>query len=170
MLGLGSSLISGSAPSSLTPLALQTTATTATNDENVQVIFTVFDGPTRAAITKNKTLGTGKRMNGTAALTATNITADPEIVGSDVFNVFQFINGNTVFFFLSLDTNDITINNAASYLTVDLTDSGFVDGSGDVDLDASGSGERYNFSLTLSIDGFKASEPVTSSNISIDAA
>ena len=169
------------------PTLLDTTANpnamivTSTDDENVAVVFVVNDSTTQAAMLSGVTQGAGAKVNGTFTLTVTNMTADPNLVGVDTFNVFMYAGaGAPHLFFLSLATSDITVSSAADTRAVDLTASTFLDSGGsDAGLDASGSGERYGFSgfLTITDDSLDSTTSNTieqngsdGNGISIDAA
>ncbi len=170
MLGLGTGI---QYPSSLSlvKLAVAALTTTDVDDENVMVAFTVTDSDTAAALVDGITQATGAKVNGTFELTVTNVTADPDLVGTDTFNVFQYNVASTAIYFLSLATSNITISSGEDYQAVDLTAATFLNSGGsDAGLDASGSGEIYNFSGVLSIPGFESSAEVSTNNISIDAA
>tara|TARA_R110002020_G_scaffold40551_3_gene119817 strand:- start:3089 stop:3601 length:513 start_codon:yes stop_codon:yes gene_type:complete len=170
MLGLGTDIVYQS-PQSAIKLVLTGLTTTDLDDENVMVAFTVTDADTQAALLSGITQATGAKVNGTLELTVTNVTADPDLVGTDTFNVFQYSNLSTAIYFISLATSNITISSGADYQAVDLTAATFLNSGGsDAGLDASGSGEIYNFASILSIPGFESSESIAISNISIDAA
>ena len=111
-------------------------------------------------------------MNGTFDLTVTNVTADPDKVGTKTFNVFQYVGSSEQLYFLAPDSSNITISSADDYRKVDLTVNTFLDSGGsDAELDASGSGEIYNFTGALNITGFDSSTDAgVSANVSIDAA
>ena len=170
MLGLGSSLFTESVVGGLSALGIVGITIFDIDDENVAVYILATDATTVAALYNGITPGIGNKVNGTATLTVTNTTADPDKVGTDTFNIFQFQDGNQNLFFLSLATSDITISVAQDFLAVDLTAATFLDSGGsDAELDASGSGEEYNFSLVVNIDGFIESNTATQTGISIDA-
>ena len=177
MLGLGVDILHTSAPS-VTQLKHSPVGgshaflVTANDDENVMVLFSTFDAVTKAALLDGITQGNGKKVNGTFDLTVTNVTADPDKVGTKRFNVFQYLGANDQVYFLAPDTSDITISSADDYKKVDLTVATFLDSGGsDAELDASGSGEIYNFTGTLNITGFDSSTDAgVLSNLSIDAA
>jgi hypothetical protein len=170
MLGLGTGIPYPSGLSA-SKLVLSALTTTDLDDENVMVAFTVTDAVTQAALVADITQATGAKANGTFELTVTNVTADPDLVGTDTFNVFQYNAASTAIYFLSLATSNITISSGDDYQAVDLTASTFLDSGGsDAGLDASGSGEIYNFQGVLSISGFESSVSVATNNISIDAA
>ena len=175
MLGLGADILHASAPSA-TQLKHSVSGSaflvTDTDDENVMVLFSTNDAATRAALLDGITQGTGKKVNGTFDLTVTNVTADPDKVGTKTFNVFQYLGVSEQFYFLAPDSSDITISTADDYKKVDLTVATFLDSGGsDAELDASGSGEIYNFTGVLNITGFDSSTNAgTSDNLSIDAA
>ena len=170
MLGLGTN-ITYQSPQSAIKLALSSLATTDTDDENVMVAFTVSDSDTQAALLNGITQATGAKVNGTFTLTVTNVTADPDLVGTDTFNVFQYNAASTAIYFISLATSNITVSTGAEYQAVDLTAATFLNSGGsDAGLDASGSGEIYNFEGFLSIPEVKSSVSISTNNISIDAA
>jgi hypothetical protein len=175
VLGLGVDILHTSAPS-VTQLKHSISGNafliTHTDDENVLVLFATNDAATRAALLDGITQGTGKKVNGTFDLTVTNVTADPDKVGTKTFNVFQYLGSSEALYFLAPDSSDITINNADDYEKVDLTVATFLDSEGsDAELDASGSGEIYTFTGALNITGFDSSTDAgVSANISIDAA
>ena len=170
MLGLGTN-ITYQSPKSAIKLALNALTTTDTDDENVMIAFTVSDSDTQAALENGITQATGAKVNGTFTLTATNVTADPDLVGTDTFNVFQYNAATTFIFFISLATSNITVSSDSDYKAVDLTAATFLNSGGtDAGLDASGAGEIYNFEGFLSIPGFESSDSVSTNNISIDAA
>ena len=175
MLGLGVDILHASAPS-VTQLKHSVSGNaffvTATDDENVMVTFSTNDAATRAALLDGITKGPGKKVNGTFDLTVTNVTADPDKVGTKTFNVFQYLGVSEQVYFLAPDSSDITISTADDYKKVDLTVNTFLDSEGsDAELDASGSGEIYTFTGVLNITGFDSSTDAgVSDNISIDAA
>ena len=170
MLGLGAGVVYQS-PQSAIKLIVAALTTTDTDDENVMVAFTVTDADTQAALLNGISQATGAKVNGTVELTVTNVTADPDLVGTDTFNVFQYNSASTSIYFLSLATSNITISSGDDYQAVDLTLATFLNSGGsDAGLDASGSGEIYNFAGVLSIPGFDSSALVSTNNISIDAA
>jgi len=170
MLGLGADIVYQS-PQSAIKLVLGGLTTTDTDDENVMVAFTATDADTQAALLNGVTQASGAKVNGTFELTVTNVTADPDLVGTDTFNVFQYHIASTAIYFISLAASNITISSADDYEAVDLTAATFLNSGGsDAGLDASGSGEIYNFSGFLSIPGFESSVEVSTNNISIDAA
>jgi hypothetical protein len=170
MLGLGTN-ITYQSPKSAIKLALSSLTTTDTDDENVMVAFVVSDADTQAALVDGITQQTGAKVNGTFTLTVTNVTADPDLVGTDTFNVFQYNAASTAIYFISLATSNITVSSSADYQAVDLTAATFLNSGGsDAGLDASGAGEIYNFEGFLSIPGFDSSDSVSTNNISIDAA
>jgi hypothetical protein len=170
MLGLGLS-VTHQSPQSAIKLILNGLTTTDTDDENVMVAFTVTDSDTQAALVDGITQATGAKVNGTFTLTVTNVTADPDRVGTDTFNVFQYNGASTSVFFMSLATSNITVSSGDDYQAIDLTAATFLDSGGsDAGLDASGAGEIYNFEGFLSIPGFESSASVSTNNISIDAA
>jgi len=175
VLGLGVDILHASAPS-VTQLKHSVSGNaffvTATDDENVMVTFSTNDAATRAALLDGITKGPGKKVNGTFDLTVTNVTADPDKVGTKTFNVFQYLGVSEQVYFLAPDSSDITISTADDYKKVDLTVNTFLDSEGsDAELDASGSGEIYTFTGVLNITGFDSSTDAgVSDNISIDAA
>ena len=175
MLGLGADILHASAPS-VTQLKHSVSGNaffvTAIDDENVMVLFSTNDAATRAALLDGITKGPGKKVNGTFDLTVTNVTADPDKVGTKTFNVFQYLGVSEQFYFLAPDSSDITISTADDYKKVDLTVATFLDSEGsDAELDASGSGEIYTFTGALNITGFDSSTDAgVSANMSIDAA
>ena len=170
MLGLGTNILYQS-PQSAIKLIVAALTTTDTDDENVMVAFTVTDADTQAALVAGVTQANGAKVNGTFELTVTNVTADPDLVGTDTFNVFQYTSVSTAIYFISLATSNITISALADYQAVDLTAATFLNSGGsDAGLDASGSGEIYNFAGVLSIPGFESSAEISTNNISIDAA
>ena len=175
MLGLGADILHASAPS-VTQLKHSVSGNaffvTAIDDENVMVLFSTNDAATRAALLDGITKGPGKKVNGTFDLTVTNVTADPDKVGTKTFNVFQYLGVSEQFYFLAPDSSDITISTADDFKKVDLTVATFLDSEGsDAELDASGSGEIYTFTGSLNITGFDSSTDAgVSDNISIDAA
>tara|TARA_R100001510_G_C7656338_1_gene216238 strand:+ start:6872 stop:7417 length:546 start_codon:yes stop_codon:yes gene_type:complete len=181
MLGLGADILHASAPS-VTQLKLSgflfdgsvgsTFFVNETDDENVMVLFRTTDTATKAALLDGITQGTGKKVNGTFDLTVTNVTADPDKVGTKTFNIFQYLASSEEIYFLAPDTSNITISSGNDYQKVDLTVATFLDSGGsDAELDASGSGEIYNFTGVLNITGFDSSTNAgTSDNLSIDAA
>ena len=170
MLGLGTNILYQS-PQSAIKLIVAALTTTDTDDENVMVAFTVTDADTQAALLNGISQATGAKVNGTFTLTVTNVTADPDLVGTDTFNVFQFNSASTAVYFMSLATSNITVSTGADYQAVDLTAATFLNSGGsDAGLDASGPGEIYNFEGFLSIPGFESSVSVSTNNISIDAA
>ena len=175
MLGLGADILHASAPS-VTQLKHSVSGNaffvTAIDDENVMVLFSTNDAATRAALLDGITKGPGKKVNGTFDLTVTNVTADPDKVGTKTFNVFQYLGVSEQFYFLAPDSSDITISSADDYRKVDLTVNTFLDSGGsDAELDASGSGEIYTFTGSLNITGFDSSTDAgVSANMSIDAA
>ena len=138
MLGLGTDIIHQS-PQSAIKLVLTALTTTDTDDENVMVAFTVTDSDTQAALLNGITQATGAKANGTFTLTVTNVTADPDLVGTDTFNVFQYNAASTAIYFMSLATSNITVSSGADYQAVDLTAATFLNSGGsDAGLDASG--------------------------------
>jgi len=170
MLGLGTN-ITYQSPQSAIKLVVAGLTTTDADDENVMVAFTVSDSDTQAALLNGITQATGAKVNGTFTLTVTNVTADPDLVGTDTFNVFQYNAASTAIYFISLATSNITVSTGADYQAVDLTAATFLNSGGsDAGLDASGAGEIYNFEGFLSIPGFESSVSVSTNNISIDAA
>ena len=170
MLGLGTN-ITYQSPQSAIKLIVAALTTTDTDDENVMVAFTVTDSDTQAALVDGITQATGAKVNGTFELTVTNVTANPDLAGTDTFNVFQYNSASTSIYFLSLATSNITISSGDDYQAVDLTAATFLNtGGSDAGLDASGSGEIYNFAGVLSIPGFDSAALVSTNNISIDAA
>jgi hypothetical protein len=170
MLGLGTDIVYQS-PQSAIKLIVAALTTTDTDDENVMVAFTVTDADTQAALVAGVTQATGAKVNGTFELTVTNTTADPDLEGTDTFNVFQYSSASTAIYFISLAASNITISSGDDYQAVDLTVSTFLNSGGsDAGLDASGAGEIYNFKGVLSIPGFDSAALVSTNNISIDAA
>ena len=170
MLGLGTN-ITYQSPQSAIKLVLGSLTTTDADDENVMVAFVVSDADTQAALLNGITQATGAKVNGTFTLTVTNVTADPDLVGTDTFNVFQYNAASTAIYFMSLATSNITVSSGADYQAIDLTAATFLNSGGtDAGLDASGAGEIYNFEGFLSIPGFESSDSVSTNNISIDAA
>lgn len=181
MLGLGTSITSTSGclfeygPSAIISAAVVLDL----NDESVLYQFAAFDATTNDAIMAGKTLGTGNLMNGTVELTVTNTTADPPKTGVRTFNIFQYVDGNTWFFFLSGATSNITISDnglGGDYYAVDLT----IDGTGsdaflttegaNAELDASADVEQYTFSAVLILDGFLNSTALVTDGLTIDPA
>ena len=175
MLGLGADILHASAPS-VTQLKHSVSGNaffvTAIDDENVMVLFSTNDAATRAALLDGITKGPGKKVNGTFDLTVTNVTADPDKVGTKTYNVFQYVGSSEQLYFLAPDSSDITISSADDFRKIDLTVNTFLDSGGsDAELDASGSGEIYNFTGALNITGFDSSTDAgVSANVSIDAA
>ena len=179
MLGLGTSLYTQSFVEGIRPqAAIFAVAITDADDETTLYQMVINDSASVAAIIDGKTLGTGNLMNGTVELTVTNTTADPDKTGVRTFNIFQFNNGSTIFYFLSGATSNITVSDAAlggEYYAVDLTTDGtdsdafLTAGGANANLDASGAGEEYSFSAVLKIDGFQDSSALVSAT-SIDAA
>jgi hypothetical protein len=170
MLGLGTGIIHQS-PQSAIKLILSGLTTQDNDDENVMVAFTLSDSATQSALVDGITQQTGAKVNGTFTLTVTNVTADPDLVGTDTFNVFQYNAVSTAIFFISLATSNITVSSSDDYRAVDLTAATFLNSGGsDAGLDASGAGEIYNFEGFLSIPGFDSSDSISTNNISIDAA
>ena len=170
MLGLGTN-ITYQSPQSAIKLVLGSLTTTDADDENVMVAFVVSDADTQAALLNGITQATGAKVNGTFTLTVTNVTADPDLVGTDTFNVFQYNAASTAIYFMSLATSNISVSTGADYQAIDLTAATFLNSGGtDAGLDASGAGEIYNFEGFLSIPGFESSDSVSTNNISIDAA
>ena len=164
MLGLGTSLYTSSFAGFVTlpQAAILGVAITDVDDETILYQMLIGDSA----------------MNGTVELTVTNTTADPDKTGVRTFNIFQYQNGSTLFYFLSGATSNITVSDTSlggDYYAVDLTTDGtgsdaFLTAGGDnADLDASGAGEAYSFSAVLKIDGFQDSSALASST-SIDAA
>ncbi len=178
MLGLGTSLYTQSFVEGVPQAAILAASVVDADDETILYNFIINDSATVAAIIDGKTLGTGNLMNGTVELTVTNTTADPDKTGVRTFNIFQYQNGNTNFYFLSGATSNITISDTAlggEYYAIDLTTDGtgsdaFLTAGGDnADLDASGDAEAYSFSAVLKIDGFQDSSALAFPT-SIDAA
>ena len=166
MLGLGADISHASILSEVIQLDVHSITSVDVDDEDVGITIITHDAATKAALLSGITNSTGAKVNGTATLTVTNTTSDPDAVAVDTFNVFKYLEGADHLYFLSLETSDITSPGSADYRGVDLTDSGFVGDS----LDASGSGDIYNFSLVLSVPGYLDSDADTLTNISIDAA
>ena len=173
MLGLGTGT---QYPSSLSlvKLVVGAVATDDTDDENVAVTLATNDVATQNALLDGISQSTGAKVNGTVALTVENhdtLGSNSHRIGTKTFNVFQFANGNSQFYFLSTAASDITISSADDYKAVDLTVATFLDSGGsDANLDAAGSGEVYDFDAVLSITGFADSAVVVQDSISIDAA
>tara|TARA_R110002020_G_scaffold121752_2_gene276723 strand:- start:1168 stop:1677 length:510 start_codon:yes stop_codon:yes gene_type:complete len=169
MLGLGADISHAVAPSGLVPLVVDASLFVAeNNDESVAIVLTYSDSATINATTDGTT-GTSQfdRLNGTLKLTVTNVTADPDIVGSKTFNLFRASSVSDASAYVSTGESMSSITEAF----FDLTGSNFLDSGGSAaNLDASGAGEIYSFSAVLSIDGFEDSNASVRTNISIDAA
>ena len=172
---MGAGMASGTAPmSSPTPLVFVLLTINDLNDESIFVLLGSLDDATRTAMVNGKTQGTGNRMNGTVTLTVTNTTEDPDKVGVKTFNIFQYVGTTTVFYFLSDETEDITISDASAggdFYQVDLTADDFLDSGGSAaGLGVTGSSAEFNFSAVINIPGDFLDETITASAISIDAA
>jgi hypothetical protein len=171
MLELGiNTCVIGQTVQQLVKLSIFSVIVLADDDENVIVKLFISDAATRAALLNGITQGTGNKVNGTCTLTVENDT-DPSDVKTavDTFNIFQYDSTTLTAekdYFLSLATSNITISSGDDYKAVDLTAGTFVGDS----LDASGSGNTYDFNCIISIPGFETSDITSRNNISIDAA
>ena len=169
MLGLGADISHAVAPSGLVSLVVDASLFVAENsDESVAIVLSYTDTATQNAIADGTT-GTSQfdRLNGTLTLTVTNVTADPDIVGTKTFNLFRASSVSNAGAYVSTSESISGISEAF----FDLTGSNFLDSGGSAaNLDASGAGEIYSFSAVLSIDGFADSNASVRTNISIDAA
>lgn len=170
MLGLGADISHAVTPSVLVPLVINSALFTFdNNDESLQIVIQYTDSATQNAIADGQGISQFARLNGTVTLTLTNVTADPDIVGTKTFNVFRTTTGFNTSAYVSVNTGSSISGISEAFF--DLTGSNFLDSGGSAaNLDASGAGEIYSFSAVLSIDGFADSNAAVATNISIDAA
>ena len=176
MLGLGSSLFTESVVGGDIKAILANVAISHSDDENVRILLTVTNVNTQNALLSGITSSSGAKVNGTCTVELANVTeygSSASDIGVDTFNIFQLLEANSTFYFLSLAASDITINSVDDYEQVDLTAITWLDPSGaDAELGVTGSAAIFifhNMELNLG-SGFLKSDTIDASPLPIDNA
>ena len=148
---------------------------TGDDDENVRIVLTITDVPTQNALLSGITHAAGAKVNGTCTLKLLNATEygfEPADAGIDTFNMFQVFSFSSQYFFLSLDTSNITISSGNEYDAVNFTVGTWLDPEGaDAALDVTGSAAVfYAHEAFIELDGYEASNEINAVAVPIDDA